>query len=355
VRVVDDLHVRAYTPLVAPRVLKEQLPLPPDANERVYAARETIKRIIRRDDPRLLVIVGPCSIHDPEAALEYARRLAEAGAALRDRLFIVMRTYLEKPRTTVGWRGLINDPHIDGSFDMGAGLRIARELLIRILALGVPTAAEMLDPISPQYIDDVVCFGALGARTVESQTHRALASGLSMPVGYKNTTDGSIQIAAQAYIAATHRHSFLGIDPNGACVVVTTTGNPDGAIILRGSRTGPNYDAASMAQAAALLREAGLPPAVIVDCSHANSRSDHTRQEGIWREVIDRHLATGDALVGLMAESNLFEGKQPIPDDLSQLRYGVSITDACVGWETTERMLEYAWRRVGGRVDGATP
>lgn len=347
-RRVEDLHVHELTPLIAPRVLKERLPTNPASRQTVYEARETVKAIMRGDDRRMLAIVGPCSIHDPEAALEYARRLSEAHQRYRDRLFIIMRAYLEKPRTTIGWRGLINDPHIDGSFDMNAGLTTARDLLLRIHTMGLPAATEMLDPISPQYIDDVVSFAAIGARTVESQTHRAMASGLSMPVGYKNSTDGSIQVAVDAIVSARHPHSFLGIDHDGISSVVKTTGNPDGVVILRGSRARTNYDPESVAFAEQRMRAASLRPAVMIDCSHANSGYDHKQQPVVWRSVLEQHLANNDAVIGLMIESNLHEGKQPIPADLSQLRYGVSITDACVGWETTERMLAEAYSMLAG-------
>lgn len=349
-KAVENLHVRDFRPLATPRALHREFPLSERGNATVYQARDVIKRILRREDRRLLAVVGPCSIHDPDAALEYAARLHEAHVQYRDRVFVVMRAYLEKPRTTIGWRGLINDPHIDGSFDMADGLRTARKLLAQLNDLGLPVATEMLDPISPQYIADLISLAAIGARTTESQTHRAMASGLSMPVGFKNTTDGSIQGAVNAFVSATSPHSFFGVDPDGAGCVVRTTGNPDGLVILRGSHRGPNYDDASVAETERLMGAAGLTPAVMVDCSHANSGSDHTKQESIWSAVLERHLRTGDAVVGMMVESNLVEGKQAIPSDLGQLRYGVSITDACVGWETTERMLEGAYRALEGHV-----
>lgn len=346
-RAVDDLHVREFAPLVAPKLLKTRFPVTEAVSNTVFEAREVVKRILRRQDPRLLLVIGPCSIHDPAAALAYAERLYSAHRQFRDRLFIMMRVYLEKPRTTIGWRGLINDPHIDGSFDMATGLSRARELLLQINHLGLPTATEMLDPISPQYISDLISLAAIGARTTESQTHRAMASGLSMPVGFKNSTDGNLQVPVHSFLSATHPHSFLGIDQEGRSCVVKTYGNPDGLVILRGSRLGTNYDAESVAEAERLMHEAGLPPAVMVDCSHANSRSDHTRQETVWNTVLERRQANREAVVGLMAESNIHEGKQAIPTDLNQLRYGVSITDACVSWETTERMLQHAYEVMG--------
>ncbi|NJK79626.1 MAG: 3-deoxy-7-phosphoheptulonate synthase [Chloroflexaceae bacterium] len=339
---VENLHVREFVPLFSPHELHQQLPLSETAARTVVEARRTIQRIMQKQDPRLLVVIGPCSIHDPTSALEYAERLYEAHQRFSDRLFLVMRTYLEKPRTTTGWRGFLNDPHIDGSFDMATGLRRSRELLLKINALGLPTATEMLDPISPQYLNDVISFAAIGARTTESQTHRALASGLSMPIGFKNNTDGNTEVAINAMISMRNPHSFFGIDQTGRACVVKTQGNPDGIIILRGSRAGINYDRASVAQAEAQMQAAGLSPALMVDCSHANAQADYTRQELVWNTVLEQRLDHDHAVIGMMVESHLHDGKQPIPEDLSQLRYGVSITDACVGWETTERMLAHA-------------
>jgi 3-deoxy-7-phosphoheptulonate synthase len=349
VRLVDNLHVRELAPLTPPWVAHNHLPLTEAANATVYEAREVIKNVLWRRDSRFLAVVGPCSIHDPEAALEYAGRLREAHLRYRDKLFIIMRTYFEKPRTTVGWRGLINDPDLDGSFNMDKGLRLARELLLKINDMGLPIAVEMLDPISPQYISDLVGLGTIGARTTESQTHRAMASGLSMPIGYKNGTDGGVQVAINAFLSARSPHSFLGITPEGASCVVKTTGNPDGLVILRGSRGGPNYDAAHVREAEEQMRAVSLPPALMVDCSHANSGGDYTRQEGIWNEVLHNHLANNDSVVGMMVESNLHEGKQPIASDRSQMRYGVSVTDGCVSWETTERMLASAYELLSAR------
>ncbi len=346
-RAVDNLHVLAFEPLTPPRVLRERYPITEEAVQTVYTTRETIKRIMQREDRRLLAVVGPCSIHDTDAALDYARRLLRLAIEMRDRIVIVMRAYFEKPRTTVGWRGLINDPHLDGSFDMNEGLRRARELLLHINTMGLPTATEMLDPISPQYITDLISMTAIGARTVESQTHRALASGLSMPVGYKNSTDGNVQVAINAFLAAGQAHSFLGINQEGQSCVVRTTGNPDGMIILRGSSAGPNYDAETVARTEQAMKAAGLSPAIMIDCSHANASGDYRRQPQVWHDVLRDHIASSNAVIGMMVESNLYEGKQPIPADKSQLRYGVSVTDACVGWETTERMLIKAYEAVG--------
>lgn len=342
-RPVDNLHVSELVPLTTPWGMKYQLPLTEAANATVYDGREAIKNIIHRRDPRFLAVVGPCSIHDPEAALEYAQRLQELRVRYQDKLYIVMRAYFEKPRTTIGWRGLINDPDLDGSFNMDKGLRMARDLLIKINDLGMPIAVEMLDPVSPQYISDLVSLGTIGARTTESQTHRAMASGLSMPMGYKNGTDGGVQVAINAFISARSPHSFLGVTMEGASCVVKTTGNPDGLIILRGSGKGPNYDAQSVAEASERMRAANLEPALMVDCSHANSGGDYRRQEEVWNTVLKNHLENNDAVIGMMVESNLFEGKQPINPDRSQMKYGVSVTDSCVSWETTARMLANAY------------
>ncbi|NTW01333.1 MAG: 3-deoxy-7-phosphoheptulonate synthase [Oscillochloris sp.] len=341
-RRVANLHVRELMPFLPPRELKSRLPLNDIVARTVAESRATIRRILRREDPRLMVVIGPCSIHDTEAALEYARRLSQLQSELGDRLFLIMRTYLEKPRTTVGWRGMINDPHLDGSFDMAAGLTISRKLLLEINGMGLPVATEMLDPISPQYIDDQISLGTIGARTTEAQTHRALASGVSMPVGFKNGTDGGIQVAVNACVSAAGQHSFLGIDENGQGAVVKTTGNPDSFVILRGGRAEPNYHEECVVQAARLMREAHLTPAVMVDCSHANASGDFRRQEAVMHTVIDEVVREIGPLVGVMIESNLIEGKQTLTTDLSALKYGVSLTDGCIGWETTERLLHEA-------------
>ncbi|HNP69992.1 MAG TPA: 3-deoxy-7-phosphoheptulonate synthase [Kouleothrix sp.] len=344
---LGNLHIRELTPLQSPRDLKAQLPLSQAAAHTVAAARAQIRRILRGDDARLMVVIGPCSIHDPEAALDYARRLYRLRNELDDRLMIIMRAYLEKPRTTIGWRGLINDPHLDGSFDMSAGLAIARRLLIAINELGLPIATEMLDPISPQYLDDQISLATIGARTAEAQTHRALASGVSMPVGFKNGTDGSVQVAINGCITAAGSHSFLGIDDDGRSAVVKTTGNPDSFVILRGGRGGPNYGSEHVAEALRQIGAAGLHQAVMVDCSHANTGGDFRLQEGVWGNVLGQAIDRPGAIVGLMVESNLHEGKQQLSADRGALRYGVSLTDGCIGWEQTERMLRAAHAQLG--------
>jgi 3-deoxy-7-phosphoheptulonate synthase len=339
----SDLHIAELRPLIASGRLKEMLPVTEEVGRTVVSARQAIREIITHRDQRLLVIIGPCSIHDTVAAMEYAERLHALQQRYADRMCIVMRTYFEKPRTTVGWRGLINDPRMDGSCAMEEGLRLARELLIRINRLGLPTAVEMLDPVTPQYFADLVSWGAIGARTAESQTHRAMASGLSMPIGFKNGTDGNLQIAVDALVSARTPHSFLGMDPEGRSCVVKTTGNPDGMLILRGGKSGTNYHVTAVLEAKESLRAAQLPTAIVIDCSHANSRYNPSEQEIVWKTAIRDRDLTERAVICLMVESNLQAGKQPIPNDHSQLQYGVSITDSCIDWTTTERMLEFAY------------
>jgi 3-deoxy-7-phosphoheptulonate synthase len=291
--------------------------------------------------------VGPCSIHDLEAARDYAARLRAVADRVADRMLVIMRVYFEKPRTTVGWKGLINDPHLDGSFDVATGLRLARSLLIEIAALGLPTATEFLEPITPQYIADTIVLGAIGARTTESPTHRQMASGLSMPVGFKNSTDGSLQAAVDAMQAARTPHNFLGIDNDGGTCVVSTAGNPWGVLMLRGGRSGSNYAPEVLHEARRLLEAAGLPARVVVDCSHANSGKDHRRQSVVWRDVLEQRIAGDRSIVGMMLESNINPGSQPVQADRAKLAYGVSITDGCIGWEETESLLLEAHARLG--------
>ena len=335
----NNLRVKESVRLTPPAVLKAGLPMTEKSNQTVVESRNIISKILKQQDPRLLVVVGPCSIHDPKSALEYATRLNAVRRELEDQFFIVMRVYFEKPRTTIGWKGLIYDPHLDGSDDIQSGLKAARSILLEITGLGLPAATEFLDPVVPQYIADLVSWAAIGARTTESQTHRQMASGLSMPVGFKNGTDGSLQVAMDAMKSAMTPHSFLGIDQEGFTCVVRTNGNPDGHVVLRGGRLSSNYDAESIAAAASNLGKAGLPPGLMVDCSHANSNKQHARQEEVWYSLMDQRLAGTPSLIGVMVESHLMEGTQPMAPRLDQLRYGVSITDACLGWETTERML----------------
>jgi 3-deoxy-7-phosphoheptulonate synthase len=332
--------------LKPPRALKDELPMTEQSNGTVVEGRKTVRRILKREDPRLLVVVGPCSVHDPKGALDYARRLVKLRDELQDRLFIVMRVYFEKPRTTIGWKGLINDPHLDGSYDIEFGLRQGRRLLQEVAEMGLPAGTEFLDSIVPQYISDLVTWAAIGARTTESQTHREMASGLSMPVGFKNGTDGSLQTALDAMHAARNPHSFLGVDQDGFTAIVRTKGNPFGHVVLRGGRLKTNYDEASIAEAVSALEKAGQDPVLMVDCSHANSNKQHRQQEEVARVVVEQRARGNKALIGLMVESYLEEGNQPV-GNRAELKYGVSITDACVNWATTERMLREAHAKLG--------
>ncbi|QDU12119.1 Phospho-2-dehydro-3-deoxyheptonate aldolase, Tyr-sensitive [Gimesia aquarii] len=336
---IQNVNVHDSIRLVAPKELKETYKRTDKVTQTVGESRENIKRILSGEDQRLIVVVGPCSIHDPQAAVEYAKRLKELSSKVDDHMFLIMRVYFEKPRTTVGWKGLINDPHLDGTFDVSSGLKIARQLLLQIGEIGLPTATEMLEPITPQYIADVISIASIGARTTESPTHRQMASGLSMPVGYKNGTDGSLDVALNAMLAAQSPHSFLGIDADGQTCVINTKGNPWGHLILRGGRSGPNYQREHLKAAADRLRSAGLSPHFLVDCSHANSNKDYRNQGIVWNDVIDQRVAGNETIIGLMLESNLHAGNQKLTDDLSQLQYGVSITDECIDWEETESLI----------------
>jgi 3-deoxy-7-phosphoheptulonate synthase len=343
----QELPIHAMSPLLSPRALKAELPMTEVARRTVEEGRAAIRHILRREDHRLLVIVGPCSIHDPEAALEYASNLNTLRQELIDRLCIVMRVYFEKPRTTVGWKGLIYDPHLDGSDDSGTGLRLARQLLLAINTMGLPAGAELLDTITPHYHADLIAWAAIGARTSESQIHREMASGLAMPVGFKNSTEGNVQVAINALQAARQPHTFFGINQEGHTCLVRTTGNPWGHVVLRGGHGGPNYDVQSVQKAGQQLRQVGAEPVLMVDCSHGNSAKQHALQEEVWQNLVQQRVAGNRDLIGLMVESNLAEGNQPIPADRRQLRYGVSVTDACVSWETTERMLRHAYAQMG--------
>ena len=348
----SDLRIRAVEPLVPPRQLKAALPLSERAVRTVVDSRATIRRILGREDERLLAVVGPCSIHDPEAALDYARRLKELHDRLSQRIYVLMRVYFEKPRTTVGWRGLITDPHIDGSYDIATGLSLAWRLLLEINDLGLPAATEMLDPIVPQYIADLIGWAAIGARTTESQTHRNMVSGLSMPVGFKNGTEGNLQIAIDAMSSARQANSFIGIDQDGKTSMLHTAGNSDTHIILRGSRSGPNYRRPEIIYASELLKEAGFVPAIMVDCSHGNSDKNPAGQANVLESILRTRAGGCPEMIGFMIESNLHEGRQVIPEDCAALRYGVSITDACAGWEQTVDMLEQAFREHAGGGSG---
>jgi len=333
-----DLHVISIRPLLPPAILLEELPLSEKGSVVVSRARKEVAHILDGEDDRLIVIVGPCSIHDPLAGLEYARRLEAVADELGEDLRIVMRVYFEKPRTTVGWKGLINDPHLDGSFVINEGLRLARRLLLDLVELGLPSGCEFLDPITPQFISDLVTWGAIGARTTESQVHRELASGLSMPVGFKNGTDGGVQIAIDAVRAAAHPHRFLGVTEQGLAGIVSTRGNPDCHVILRGGQDGPNYDTASVQKTLAALRDAGLPARLMIDASHGNSDKDHRRQPAVARDIAAQIAQGEPGIIGIMMESFLADGRQDLKDR-KHLVYGQSITDACLGWEMTVPVL----------------
>ncbi len=344
---LNDLRVISAQRLISPATLKERFPVSEEAARVVFTGRTAVENILSGQDDRLLVIVGPCSIHDPAGALDYAARLVELRRELGDQLEILMRVYFEKPRTTLGWKGLINDPHLDDSYDIEGGLSLGRKLLLEIAELGLPPATEFLDPIVPQYLADLVSWAAIGARTTESQTHREMASGLSMPVGFKNGTDGDCQTAIDAMRAARSSHSFLGIDQQGITSVIKTTGNPTSHVVLRGGRLRTNYDPPSIAEAARSLTAVGLPPALMVDCSHANSGKHHARQELVWQSILEQRRAAhanggSSPIIGAMLESYLEGGKQPIPARRDLIRYGVSVTDACLGWKETEALLRTA-------------
>ncbi len=334
---IDDVRIAAVRALVSPAVMLEELPVTVEVEGLVELTRQRIDRVLQGADDRLLVVVGPCSIHDHAAAVEYARRLQPLALELGGELLVVMRVYFEKPRTTVGWKGYINDPRLDGSFRINEGLRRARELLLQINALGVPAGTEFLDLLTPQYVSDLIAWGAIGARTTESQSHRQLASGLSCPVGFKNGTDGSVQVAADAVLAASAPHSFMGMTKMGVAAIFETRGNPDGHVILRGGRA-PNYDAASIEAACAVLRQSGLREALMVDCSHANSAKQHRRQIDV-AAALARQIAGGERrIAGVMVESHLHEGRQDLVPG-RPLRAGVSITDACLAWVDTVPLL----------------
>jgi 3-deoxy-7-phosphoheptulonate synthase len=347
-RQTRDLRIENFRPLVPPAILLEELPLVEASASVVARGREEIVRILNGEDDRLLVIVGPCSIHDPEAGLDYARRLAGIAADLGGALFVVMRVYFEKPRTTVGWKGLINDPNLDGSFEINKGLRLARRFLLDVTGVGVPAGCEFLDPISPQFISDLVSWGAIGARTTESQVHRELASGLSMPVGFKNGTDGDVQIAIDAVRSAAHPHRFLGVTEQGLGAIVATRGNRDCHVILRGGQSGPNHDAISVQKAAEMLRAAGLPARLMVDTSHGNSEKDYRKQPSVAQDIADQIAVGETAIFGVMMESFLEDGRQELTNRAT-LRYGQSITDACMGWEMTVPVLHSLARAVQTR------
>lgn len=343
-RPIQDVNIIGTQPLISPRELEQEFPLTEAVASHVADSRAAVEDVLRGYDRRVIAIVGPCSIHNTAMAMEYAERLKALADEVCDRIIVVMRVYFEKPRTTVGWKGMINDPHLNDTFDIGTGLRRARQLLLAINSLGLPAATEMLEPITPQYISDLITVASIGARTTESPTHRQMASGLSMPVGFKNSTEGSLEVAINAMKAARAEHCFLGIDHDGKTCVMNTRGNELGHLILRGGRTGPNYSAQHLAEASRLLQDARLPPRFIVDCSHANSSKDYRRQPVVWDDVIGQRAAGNHEIVGLMLESNLLEGQQTLGSDPAQLQHGISITDGCISFEQTADVLRSAWK-----------
>ncbi|MDQ2078026.1 3-deoxy-7-phosphoheptulonate synthase [Marinimicrobium sp. ABcell2] len=336
---VDDLNVVSQELLISPAELKSKLPMSEKAKQVVTEGRETIRNILDRKDPRLFVVIGPCSIHDVKAAKEYAKRLKGLAEKVSESIYVVMRVYFEKPRTTTGWKGLINDPYLNDSFKIQEGLHIGRELLQDIAEIGLPTATEALDPISPQYLQDLISWSAIGARTTESQTHREMASGLSSAVGFKNGTDGGLTVAINALQSVSKPHRFLGINTEGQVSIVHTRGNKYGHVVLRGGNGKPNYDSVSVAVCEQELEKAGVPVNIMVDCSHANSNKNHELQTLVMDNVANQIVEGNTSIIGLMVESHLGAGNQKIPENLADLEYGVSVTDACIDWETTEKTL----------------
>ena len=339
---IENVNVLEFDPMPSPEEIHARLPLSANAANTVMQGREALRNILERKDHRLFVVVGPCSIHDPVAGLDYARRLKALADEVSDTLLLIMRVYFEKPRTTTGWKGYINDPDMDDSFHVDQGMQKARQFLIDVAEIGLPAGTEALDPISPQFLGDLITWTAIGARTAESQTHREMSSGLSTPVGFKNATNGDVGIAINAILSSSRPHSFLGINGEGHTAIVRTRGNRYGHIVLRGGDGRPNYDTDSISMAEKALEKAALPSSIVVDCSHANSSKKPELQPQVMADLIDQVRAGNRSLVGVMIESNLVAGNQPIPEDLTLLKYGCSVTDACVGWDTTETMLREA-------------
>ncbi|WP_415037238.1 3-deoxy-7-phosphoheptulonate synthase [Azonexus sp.] len=339
---LDNINIAAFDPMPSPDDIQARVPLTALAAATVCAGRQALRDILDRRDHRLFVVVGPCSIHDPVAGLDYARRLKALADEVSDTLCLVMRVYFEKPRTTVGWKGYINDPFMDDSFQVDVGMEKARAFLLAVNELGLPAGTEALDPYGPQYYGDLISWAAIGARTTESQTHREMSSGLSTPVGFKNATSGDLTVATNAILSASRPHSFLGLNSNGQVSIVRTQGNPHGHVVLRGGENGPNYDTVSIALAEAALTKAKLPANLVVDCSHANSAKKPEMQPLVMADVANQIRAGNGSILGVMIESNLEAGNQPIPADLSQLKYGCSVTDGCIGWDTTEKTLREA-------------
>jgi 3-deoxy-7-phosphoheptulonate synthase len=345
-----NAHIASSRVLLTPSDIKSKLPLTDSTKKTILKFREEVENIVTGQDDRKFLVVGPCSIHDVQAAEEYARKLKKLSERVKDKLLLIMRVYFEKPRTTVGWKGLINDPDMDDSFHIEKGLLIARSLLIKIAELGLPTATEALDPIIPQYIGELISWSAIGARTTESQTHREMASGLSMPVGFKNGTDGSIQVALDALQSAIKPHNFLGINHMGQVSIFETTGNPYSHIILRGGGGKPNFDVMSVKIAEEKFKAVNLPARIVIDCSHGNCNKDHRLQSAVFENVIQQILDGNQSIVGLMLESHLYEGNQPLSSNLEKLKYGVSVTDKCIGWNETEKIILAAYEKLSEKT-----
>lgn len=351
-QVIDNLNVASQEVLITPQQLKAEIPMSEAARNTVAQSREIIRNILDGKDQRLFVVVGPCSIHDVDAAIDYAQRLKVLADKVSETLYIVMRVYFEKPRTTVGWKGLINDPHLNDTFKIQEGLHIGRKLLLDVAEMGLPTSTEALDPISPQYMQDCISWSAIGARTTESQTHREMASGLSSAVGFKNGTDGGLEVALNAIRSAAKPHRFLGINGEGQVSIIKTKGNDYAHMVLRGGSNGPNYDSVHIAVCENELEKAGIPKNIMVDCSHANSNKDPSLQPLVMDNVANQIIEGNKSIVGLMIESHINEGNQSIPDDLNQLKYGVSVTDGCINWETTEASLLAMHEKLKDKLPG---
>jgi len=339
--IVENLNINETKAIITPNEFKNQYPLTEKAQDFIFNSRQVIENILSGKDSRQFIVVGPCSIHDYNMAIEYARKLKVLAEEVKDKFFIVMRVYFEKPRTTVGWKGLINDPHLDDTFEMEEGLTIARKLMLEITEMGLPIGTEALDPISPQYLSDLVTWSAIGARTTESQTHREMASGLSSPVGFKNGTDGSVSVAINAMLSAATQHSFLGINEEGKVAIIQTKGNAFGHVILRGGSSGPNHDSVSIAEVVDEMQKSKVSPNIVVDCSHGNSHKNHKLQPVVFKDVMNQVIAGNKNIKGVMIESNIHEGSQKlVPGKKEDLKFGVSITDACIGWEETEEVIK---------------
>ena len=336
---LDNVRIESFTKLISPGEIRKQIPLSGAATKAIDKGRQDFYDVLNRDNNRLVVIVGPCSIHDPKAAIEYAKKLKNLAGELDDKLLVMMRVYFEKPRTTTGWKGLINDPYLNETRDVEAGTKLARQILIDIAELGLPVATELLDTITAAYVGELVSWVAIGARTTESQTHRQMTSGLSAPVGFKNNSDGNLNIAINAMQSAKSRHSFLGVDDDGSCCILKTTGNPNTHIVLRGGAGRPNYHVEDIEECEEKLKDKGFTPRIMVDCSHENSGKNHEKQHLVVRDLIAQKQMGNKSIFGIMLESNLFPGNQKIVENLDELKYGVSVTDACIGWEETEKLL----------------